>query len=274
MQLFDSHILVRSSYDIAAICTPLKQFFDINDFNYVKIYKDHSQIKLTSRPDWIRYYYEQGFQYLGEYEIPFECIQPGYKLTSAMNARKIFTAAKEGFGIDNGIVLIDKYEDFCEMFWFGSTNNDPKAVNFYLNNMDLLRRFVLYFKEKAAAIITQASHERILLPHREIVLESKRLMNSEVRKNFIQSVRIELYRLSGKYSHVGLTEREFECAICLLEGKTAKQTSKDLEISRRTVETHLSNIKSKVNCKTKAELISIFLKNGFGVYANKDVMFI
>jgi LuxR family transcriptional regulator, quorum-sensing system regulator SolR len=273
--IFDNHLMIRAGADIAKICEPLKKFFNINDFNYEKIYKDNSKIKLTSRPDWMLCYYKQGFQYMGEYEVSFDQFQSGYKLTSVMSNQCIFTTAREEFNIDNGLVLVDKYDDYCELFWFGSIKGDHQAINFYINNMDLLRRFILYFKEKAADIIERANKERIVLPDKKIIIQGKSdLSKFSKRNNFIKAIRVEHYRLSGKYSHISLTEREFECAVCMLEGKTAEHTGNDLGLSRRTVETHLSNLRSKVDCNTKSELAEILLKNGFGFYANKDVMFI
>lgn len=55
---------------------------------------------------------------------------------------------------------------------------------------------------------------------------------------------------------VHLSKREAECLYQLRLGKTAKESAKALNISPRTVETHLENIKQKTLCKTKLELMS------------------
>lgn len=52
-----------------------------------------------------------------------------------------------------------------------------------------------------------------------------------------------------------LTQRQIQCAECLLAGRTAKETGKLLGLSTRTVEYYLGNIKSKLECKNKSELI-------------------
>lgn len=53
-----------------------------------------------------------------------------------------------------------------------------------------------------------------------------------------------------------LTPRERECLHSLLEGKTAKETAVDLELSPRTVESYFDNIKKKLNCPSKRDLFT------------------
>lgn len=55
---------------------------------------------------------------------------------------------------------------------------------------------------------------------------------------------------------VPLTKREAEVLYHLRLGKTAKETAEEIYLSRRTVESHLDNIKQKACCKNKLELIS------------------
>lgn len=53
-----------------------------------------------------------------------------------------------------------------------------------------------------------------------------------------------------------LTKKELLCLFYLLRGASNKDVSKLLNISLRTLETHLEHIKCKLNCYSKNELIS------------------
>ncbi len=59
------------------------------------------------------------------------------------------------------------------------------------------------------------------------------------------------YILDGAH----LTSREVQCLRLLQQGKTAKQTAKELHLSYRTVESYLDNIKVKLDATSKAELL-------------------
>jgi DNA-binding CsgD family transcriptional regulator len=61
----------------------------------------------------------------------------------------------------------------------------------------------------------------------------------------------------------GLSHRESETLFFLLRGHTAKEIGKHLEISNRTVETHIESIKNKLDCQTKKEIIELGHINGY-----------
>ncbi len=55
---------------------------------------------------------------------------------------------------------------------------------------------------------------------------------------------------------VKLTQREADCLNGLTIGQSAKQIGRTLSISPRTVEVHIENMKLKLGCRTRIELIS------------------
>lgn len=62
--------------------------------------------------------------------------------------------------------------------------------------------------------------------------------------------------LDNNKSAVNLSRRETEVITHLRAGLSAKQTADKMHVSTRTVEFHLNNIKDKVGCRTKLELLS------------------
>lgn len=59
-----------------------------------------------------------------------------------------------------------------------------------------------------------------------------------------------------------LSNRQTECLFHLLRGQSANDISLTLNISKRTVETHIDDIKSKLGCDTKAQLIDKAICSG------------
>lgn len=137
----------------------------------------------------------------------------------------------------------------------------------------------MYFKEKAAPIIHKAEQNKIYIKNKfqnvdtqEIGIPFMNNINNNIKNNidknireninfkqkFIQATKIKKLHLD---SNIILSGRELDCARLLLQGKTASETARELFISSRTVETHLSHIKDKLNCRTKSELISRLSKN-------------
>ena|SRR3990167_5952894 len=58
-----------------------------------------------------------------------------------------------------------------------------------------------------------------------------------------------------------LTPRETECLFYLSSGQSAKRIARTLAIAPRTVDVHIENIKRKLACRTRIELISKLIHN-------------
>lgn len=56
---------------------------------------------------------------------------------------------------------------------------------------------------------------------------------------------------------LSITHRQAECLYYLFRGKTAKQIAKILNLSYRTIEYYIENLKNKFDCKNRTELIDL-----------------
>lgn len=59
-----------------------------------------------------------------------------------------------------------------------------------------------------------------------------------------------------KSKEIKLTQRERECLHYLSVGYSAKKIGQELKISSRTVEIHIANMKRKLECHTRLELLA------------------
>ncbi len=55
---------------------------------------------------------------------------------------------------------------------------------------------------------------------------------------------------------MGLTKREIECIYLLLDGNTYKEIAKKMNISSRTVESYIVNVKNKLACESSHDLFN------------------
>lgn len=56
-------------------------------------------------------------------------------------------------------------------------------------------------------------------------------------------------------NNFGLSKQQIECLHHLVKGMTAKQTAKRMGLSYRTVEFYIENIKAKLSCTSRVDLI-------------------
>lgn len=74
---------------------------------------------------------------------------------------------------------------------------------------------------------------------------------------------IQNYTLGYHHNKFKLTKRECECVFLLIRGKTAKEIAGLLSLSKRTVESYVENIKNKMNCQNKVEILVKAISNGY-----------
>jgi DNA-binding CsgD family transcriptional regulator len=91
------------------------------------------------------------------------------------------------------------------------------------------------------------------------------------RKNLDNKRKLKIYDLGSKYGGLYFTKREAECMMWLLKGKTINGVAAALNLSPRTVEYYIKNMKIKIGCRTKFELIDLVHSSEFTKNINFDI---
>jgi DNA-binding CsgD family transcriptional regulator len=88
--------------------------------------------------------------------------------------------------------------------------------------------------------------------------------SANIKKNCPVRVKsLVAYGLGSKYGRAYFTRREAECMVLLLKGKTINSVARILKLSPRTVEYYIKNMKSKLGCRTKFELVDLVYASDF-----------
>ncbi len=80
----------------------------------------------------------------------------------------------------------------------------------------------------------------------------------------------ERYRLGGEFGDKYLTRQEARCMVCFLRGNTVKGTARIMELSPRTVEYYVNNMKKKLSCCSKSDLVRRVVDCEFPYNVNLD----
>ena len=71
------------------------------------------------------------------------------------------------------------------------------------------------------------------------------------------------YPLDQSNHYTYLTQREAECIFLLSQGCTMKAAGEKLNLSHRTVEFYINNVKEKMNVRTKKQMLHAIQATGF-----------
>ena len=264
---------------IKSICKPLEEHFGLTSFVYRKNYYDGSEIILTNQPEWAAHYYaNQELMQQGTFDKHPDTYKSGFVLWSQLQGHQLILQHARQFNIDHGVTIVKKVTDGIELYFFGTTSDRPEIVNYYLNNMDLLERFILYFKDQAADLIKLANKYRLVVfPDK---FEQVKIVESDLkaikpmmtREQFIEATRLKQYHLDGEFKGVVLSAREIDVISCLLQGMTSEETGNTIHLSARTVEDYLAAIRNKFGVKSKSKLVQKLLQSDFISYIPFDFL--
>ncbi len=246
MKLKNDHPFLTTSQDVKEIIKPLQRF-DINFFGYKLCYKDGSRFYLNSDAEFMRYYFnKECYTYANTESYPADS-RPRIALWSTVGQEELYDDVRERFDYDHGLYLIIPGKDYFELFSFATSSKNDFVLNQYFASFEFFLGFTAYFNDKANAIISKAEQSRILAPVRQIELgmpfEQKQL---DTAVNALKKTNSESINLSA---------RQWECARHLIEGKTVGQMADATGLSARTIEFYLANLRKKLQCRNKAQLI-------------------
>jgi DNA-binding CsgD family transcriptional regulator len=104
-------------------------------------------------------------------------------------------------------------------------------------------------------------NSRSLLPQSKELLESCfRNSNIHFKKNNTR------FYIGDSYQGIYFTKQEAYCMICFLQGCTTQETADYLKLSKGSVFYYLANMKNKLNCSSKNQLVLIVQKTNFGCF--------
>ncbi len=241
------HISYLAVDAVKKIANPLVKLGDIHYFCYGVNYPDTTGFTLHTSSDYYETWFENQFPLCGFH------LDAGWHLWESTLPKEQLSIA-ESFNFGHGVNFVLHQEDKTEVFAFGSRPGNTKAIDFYMNNQNLLKRFTTYFRENAKDLIGIADQQRIKpLPGMVIKPEKK----DDGYNLFLDNPAIESFLHELSYPFNVLSERECECYRLILKGYSIAQMSEELHLAIPTVAVYISRIKQKLKCTNKSELINL-----------------
>lgn len=240
----DNHIFLNLVDEINQIIQPLITHFSLDTFNYHKTYHDGSHICLTNTSAWKIHYLRNKLYQQSIFELPAHNYLKNRIIWSNIGTHITILKDAAKFGIKYGITFVEPVLDGCEFYFLGSSSNNKNVINKYLSNFYLLEKFIANFHESARDIFKKIEPERLIIKDRS---ENKLVFNTDNN--------IDKYPFLASIYDYKFTPRELDCIPLMLRGLSAKQIAEHLNISFRTVEMYIDNLKQKTNTHTKNELL-------------------
>lgn len=218
--------------EVNELCQPLFRTIGANYFDYNRVYTDNSFLTLSTDGNWLENFFKRKYKFCTAFK------QSGMHLWDAYYYQAAIHDAKVNFNHDHGITIINKQENYIEYVDIAAPKFHREITSFYLNSFDQIEDFIIEFIEKSAKLTAIAEKQLVQIP--KVLCSPIDDQSTLWKNNFVVS------------------KREKQCLEFYLSGNTAKETAEILNLSHRTVEEYLNNLKKKLGCRYKRELFKIF----------------
>ncbi|HEV8051581.1 MAG TPA: LuxR C-terminal-related transcriptional regulator [Parachlamydiaceae bacterium] len=253
--------IVRHSKLIKTTTQPLRDHFGIKYFFYYRIYDDGKITILLDRPDWMEHYVNKQIFLHDPYMRHPSVYKPGICLVENHGSDEFKeTVVKEDkkiLNMDTRVILIQKKEKYAEFFGFYGDSGTSSLQSIYLNRPKILQSFASHFKKELSPILNHMEHENYSL----IDLKGPDFFcKQSICPDLPSATLVAFYKDLGIKCEFEKAEklsiRERQCLKLLTEEKTAKEIAAHLGLSSRTVEYYFENIKDKLSCFCKQEVLA------------------
>jgi len=219
MILSDDHPLLTNLAEVDQICSPLK-YLGITYFHFGRMRNNGSVYVLSnSNASWHKYVFKM--------EQPassnLHSLPSGYYFWSDIYPEQMNANAHNDFNIAHAVSILKHYKGYYDIYAFATNSKNHQSTSFFLNNIDILEKFILYFQEKAKDLIQIAKKSPIIVPSSMIKDNHLKPIKSNQKEimfeQFHQSLKLKRFTINTKFGSAHITRREAECLNLIAKGK-------------------------------------------------------
>lgn len=250
------HPIFSNTQEIIDLCSPLKSL-GITAFSHLRTDHEGNFSGLANNPEFMKNYLTKGYynadvhikrnHYKNDHCLMWDAMECDGKTQSMLQDAY-------DFSFKHIFTMIESHGEQCDYYHFGTDQSSPAINQTYINNIDLLKKFITYFNENMAN-----SSELMKTYQIQFSMENNaagvQLRDPTRLNNTGNQQDLFLQAIGWDKNEYYLTKREQECAHLLLLGNTAQEIALLLGLSRRTVEDYINLLKKKLNVRNKTELV-------------------
>lgn len=243
----------------ATIVSPLKNCFNIN-FSHMRYFFDGSLWFISSLPSWTQFYYENE---LFKDRAHAKILQFGKStkefLWSGVEQTTNTFESLHSFNIHHGysVANVRSEDGWIDIYNFSSSLENENVIHLYNHNQRLLKKFILYFNEQGKDIIDGLERVKFCQTGEKIIFSNTEDFNQK-SKIFLNKIKFKNIYVHVNRQKKHLTPKDVECLKYYSKGLSAKEIALRMNLSPRTIEDKISQIKYRLNLHYRSALTQLY----------------
>lgn len=245
---------LQNNNKLKKFCAPLYSHFKVNHFWYHSISNEGLFTCLGSNAAWMEYYFSENLYLPNPYIRSPTNYSTGVQFIRKVDDHTYQESVNLGvkkFNLDQNLLFLKKTKLGIKGFGFASYGSRNEFEALCLNELSLLQLFIKRFEEEFELLIKQMESRPVeiaKLVGPDFYQQQPGIRTPQISKHdFLSDLQLKEVTL--------LTQREKAVLYYASKGLSAAETAEQLFLSKRTIEHYLENIKNKLNCFSKVELI-------------------
>jgi DNA-binding CsgD family transcriptional regulator len=250
---------------LSELLHPLKQYLGVTQGDYIKVHQDGSLINIHTDYKWMERYLEKGYYKNDPSFVHPNNASNGFAFLPAVDdelyKNSLLKEAIEEFDFHHSFVYIEKTKDSYTMVGFGTDKNNHGMPNKVLNSNNLVKKIIKNIIKQIILETNELEEKKVDLIKFKGDLFYKQpclLHSSEEEEHKKIKILQNIGLMNSSYNNlelVKLSSQEINCLRIYMENYNIKYIAKKLNITLNTSISYIENIKKKLNCHTKEELL-------------------
>jgi DNA-binding CsgD family transcriptional regulator len=249
------------------ICKPLFREGDLTNYVFVEINGDGDFTYLNTDSNYFNEILNiNSIEFLTEKFIN-EYISKGYHLQASHSEyiNRLFEGGiakiNERFNLGNFLFVVNVIKrnknSLVQINRFGSDVDNRQVNNFYINRLSRIKEFTYYFPHRMESFLRKIDKFIYCNDRVDVNDRIQKINKCQTNVDEEQAIKATIKtknHIEGRKTII-ITSKERKIIKLSLDGLTAEAIGKKMYMSRRTVEKYISDLKDKLECKSKMHII-------------------
>lgn len=169
------------------------------------------------------------------------------------------------YGMWNGITVSRQYKNYTELYWFTKQNAKKDWQKWFIRNKSLILEAIQAFVNcKNSLFIPTKPYLELFNFRKTFTFDTSKSEYLECEASLVDKtiyfLKLNSIQIEKAQATLNLSPREMQVLSIVVRGYTAKLIAKELNISVKTVQYHIENIKLKTGLHFKSDIIQLYEK--------------
>ena len=249
------------------LCEPLKQYLGITTGAYINTNKDGERAGVNTNYKWIERYIEESYFKQDPGMVHPDNMSSGFTFVSTSDDQEykhtMLKDATQNFNLHHGFCYVEKTGSDFTLFYFATHKDNHKIVNKVANEAVMVRKLIRNLHQQVLSEFKDLQDNKvdIFKLKGNLFVEQKGIVFNQPEET---QQKIEILKHEGLIGRncsdleaLKLTRQEINCLRVYMDDCNLKNVARDLNIAFTTANSYIDNIKQKLNCSNKQELLKI-----------------